>query len=49
MADIFLYLVRLADVLGIDLPEASRQKLAINADKYPVGKGRGNMRKHNEL
>ena len=49
MADVLLYLVRLSDVLGIDLLEASKRKLAINADKYPVEKARGSIRKYTEL
>jgi len=37
LADVLLYLVRLASVLGIDLNEAATEKLAANAQKYPVG------------
>lgn len=36
MADVFIYLVRLADRLDVDLYEASQDKLIINARKYPV-------------
>lgn len=36
MADILLYLVRMADVLGIDLYKAALQKIEINRAKYPV-------------
>lgn len=35
MADILLYLVRMADVLGVDLDQATQRKLALNALKYP--------------
>ena len=35
MADVFIYLVRLADRLDVDLYEASQEKLVINARKYP--------------
>ncbi len=38
MADVFLYLLRLADVLDIDLLEATRQKFAKNEAKYPLDK-----------
>ena len=38
-ADNLIYLTRLADVLGIDLMDAAYRKMAINAVKYPVGKG----------
>ncbi len=39
IADVLLYLVRLADVLGIDPLEAALDKMAINARKYPVVRG----------
>lgn len=35
VADVFLYLMRLAMVLGIDLDAAVRDKIALNAKKYP--------------
>lgn len=37
VADTLIYLVELADVLGIDLIAAARDKMAKNAVKYPVG------------
>ena len=36
LADVMLYLVRLASVLGVDLNEAIQNKLARNAIKYPA-------------
>ena len=36
VADTLIYLVELADVLGIDLITAARDKMAKNAVKYPV-------------
>jgi dCTP diphosphatase len=48
IADVTLYLVRLADVLGIDLDAAVRTKLALNAAKYPPDKFRGSSRKSDE-
>ena len=36
LADIFIYLVRLADVLDINLVEAARDKIALNRVKYKV-------------
>ena len=39
MADVLLYLVRLADVLDIDLASAARAKIALNARKYPAPRG----------
>ena len=49
MADVLLYLVRLADKLEIDLLSAARRKMALNAERYPVGKAKGNSRKYTEL
>jgi NTP pyrophosphatase (non-canonical NTP hydrolase) len=45
IADVLLYLTRLADVLGIDPLAAARRKMKINARKYPVRLSRGNARK----
>lgn len=36
LADVFIYLVRLADRLDIDLFQAAQDKLVINARKYPA-------------
>lgn len=36
IADVFLYLLQLADKLGIDPIEAARSKMLVNARKYPV-------------
>jgi dCTP diphosphatase len=36
LADVLLYLVRLADVAGIDLGAASSAKLGRNEDRFPV-------------
>ena len=49
LADVLLYLVRLADRTGIDLEHAAREKLALNALKYPADKARGSARKYTEL
>jgi dCTP diphosphatase len=49
LADVMLYLVRLADVLGVDLNAAVAEKLRANAAKYPVEAARGNSRKYNNL
>jgi NTP pyrophosphatase (non-canonical NTP hydrolase) len=45
LADVMIYLVRLAAVLEVDLDEAVRSKLATNAAKYPVERARGNATK----
>ncbi len=37
LADVVIYLVRLADVLGVDLIAAARAKLARNEKRFPPG------------
>lgn len=49
LADVLLYLVRLADVLDIDLAAAAQRKLSINAGRYPVEKARGRSEKYDKL
>jgi NTP pyrophosphatase (non-canonical NTP hydrolase) len=49
LADVLLYLVRLATVLEVDLDEAVRSKLATNERKYPAESARGNAKKHSDL
>ena len=49
LADVFIYLVRLADKLDVDLLQAAREKMALNAARYPVEKSRGSSRKYTEL
>lgn len=49
LADIQIYLVRIADKLGVDLPEAVDRKIQSNAEKYPVEKVRGSAKKYNEF
>lgn len=41
IADTFVYLLRMADVLGIDLIAAANAKIELNAKKYPADKARG--------
>ena len=48
LADILLYLVRLSDKLGVNLPEAALLKLEKNAVKYPADKVRGSSKKYSE-
>lgn len=49
MADIFIYLIRLADKLDIDLLDAAKDKMKLNAEKYPVEKSKGIAVKYNKL
>ena len=48
VADVFIYLVRLADKLGIDLIESANKKIELNNDRYPVSEayGRAEKTKH---
>ena len=49
VADVLLYLIRLADKLDIDVIAAAKDKLAINAEKYPADKARGTSKKYTDL
>ena len=49
VADVFGYLLRLADVLGISLDDALDEKMKLNAQRYPVQASRGHARKYTEL
>lgn len=49
LADVAMYVVRLADVLGVDLNAAVTAKLEHNNHKYPVDKARGSNKKYNRL
>lgn len=48
LADILIYLVRLADRLDVDLLAAAAAKLEENARKYPADRVRGQARKYDE-
>jgi NTP pyrophosphatase (non-canonical NTP hydrolase) len=48
LADTFVYLLRISQVLGIDLIEAANKKVALNAIKYPVEKARGKNNKYTD-
>jgi len=47
LADIFIYLVRIADRLDIDLEEVAYRKIEINKAKYPVSLSKDNAVKYN--
>lgn len=49
IADVLLCLVRLADILDINLMKAAMAKIDTNAQKYPVDKSRGSARKYSDL
>lgn len=46
IADVFLYLIRLSDVCGIDLPRAASEKLEKNRSKYPAERCHGSSAKY---
>ncbi|HUQ53005.1 MAG TPA: nucleotide pyrophosphohydrolase [Gammaproteobacteria bacterium] len=48
LADVLLYLLRLADKLGVDLMRAADDKIALNERKYPAERVRGSARKYDE-
>lgn len=49
LADVFNYALQIADKYGFDVREIVLDKLARNAEKYPVEKARGSAKKYNEL
>lgn len=49
LADVFFFLLRLSDVLEMDLEKAFRAKMKHNARKYPVRLSRGSAKKYTEL
>ena len=49
LADVFYYLLRLADILQVDLEQAFLEKMQHNQVKYPVKLAKGNARKYHEL
>ena len=49
VADVFLYLIRLADLLNVDMVQAANEKVDANSRKYPVEKSRGTAKKYTEL
>jgi dCTP diphosphatase len=49
VADVFAYLLRLSDVLGINIAAALTEKIALNEVKYPADLARGNAVKYDKL
>ena len=47
MADVFLFLARLADKLDVDIEKVALEKIRINEIKYPINLSKGNMEKYN--
>jgi len=48
IADVAIYLVRLADKLGVDIEKAVLDKIALNERKYPVKLAKDNATKYNK-
>ena len=48
LADVLLYLLRLADQLSVDLKAAAERKIAVNEKRYPVDRVRGSAKKYTE-
>lgn len=48
LADILLYLIRIASLMNINISEALHHKLRINQEKYPVELVKGSSKKYNE-
>lgn len=48
LADILIYLIRIADKLGVDLTDAAWRKIAINEHRYPAERVRGDARRAEE-
>lgn len=48
LADTFLYLLRISQVLDIDLIAAANAKIVLNGQKYPVEKARGKNNKYTD-
>ena len=49
LVDVFYYLLRLADVLDVNLEDAFWEKMRHNRAKYPIKLARGNAKKYDEL
>ena len=48
VADVAVYLLRIVDALDIDLYDAIKEKMKINAQKYPADKVKGSSKKYDE-
>ncbi len=49
LADIFAFAFLLADKYGFDVKTIIKEKIKVNAEKYPVDKAKGTAKKYNEL
>jgi|TARA_Y100000310_G_scaffold111232_1_gene109632 NTP pyrophosphatase (non-canonical NTP hydrolase) len=49
LADVFIYAFLIAEKHDLDIKEIILEKLALNAEKYPINKSHGKADKYNEL
>ncbi|MBI5203135.1 MAG: nucleotide pyrophosphohydrolase [Elusimicrobia bacterium] len=49
LADVYVYLLKLAERFDVDLEKAAFAKMKKNARKYPVAKAKGTAKKYSEL
>ena len=49
LADVFLYVLLVAERAGLDLAEEAHRKIDLNDTKSPADKARGNAKKYTEL
>ena len=48
LADIFIFLIRIADKLGVDLADTAWQKIQVNETRYPVELTKGSAKRASE-
>jgi len=48
LADIFVYLLRISEKLGVNLMQAAHQKISLNEQKYPADQVKGSSKKYHE-
>ena len=49
IADIFNYLLKLVDILNMDLEKAALEKITENGEKYPIEQSKGKAVKYSEF
>lgn len=49
IADIFIYLMRIAIKSGVDIEESVLKKIRKNSEKYPVEKAKGSSQKYTDF
>ncbi|MEW6511717.1 MAG: nucleotide pyrophosphohydrolase [Bacteroidota bacterium] len=49
LADVFTFAFLLAEKYGLNVKQIVMDKIALNADRYPISKSKGNANKYNDL